>query len=324
MTSRPTVTVVIPCYNQGHFLPAAIDSVRAQTFERERLQLIVVDDGSTDDTAQIADRLGAAVIEQANRGLSTARNAGLRAAAGEFVVFLDADDELLPDAIATGMARFEERPALACILRYCLLIDEDGSPLPTRPPEIERRDIYAELLHRNVTWAPGAAMFRSTDVIDAGGFPSDVSATGDYSLYLRFARQGRLAYFHQPAVRYRQHGLNMSRDPAVMLQSTLTVLAAERHRVPPSLRREWIAGRREWCRFYGDQIVDEMRREWRDERRPHALARALVTLVRLCPGVALTHAGRKLSRLARGLPSAALDAPDRFTTASGRPRDTGR
>ena len=142
MTSRPTVTVVIPCYNQGHFLPAAIASVRAQTFEGERLQLIVVDDGSTDDTARVAGRLGAEVIEQANRGLSPARNAGLRAAAGEFVVFLDADDELLPDAIATGIARFDERPALACILRYCLLIDEYGLPVPTRPPEIERSDIY--------------------------------------------------------------------------------------------------------------------------------------------------------------------------------------
>jgi hypothetical protein len=116
----------------------------------------------------------------------------------------------------------------------------------------------------------------------------------------------------------------MSRDPIVMLAATLTVLDAERAVVPAAMRQEWAAGRQDWRRFYGDQIVDEMRREWRGARRIGALAREVSALVRLCPGVALTHTVRKLSRVARGLPAAGLDTPGRFHPASGRPRDTRR
>lgn len=324
--ARATVTVVIPCFNQGRFLTAAIRSVQVpeSAGSPADIELIVVDDGSSDDTARIARELGARVREQPNLGLSSARNAGLEAARGEFVVFLDADDELLPDAIASGIAEFEARPNLACVLRHCLLIDPDGSPLPTRAPAVEHGDVYAELLHRNVTWAPGAAMFRRSDVVAVGGFPLDAAPAGDYALYLRFARVGRLAYLNMPAARYRQHDHNMSRDPVVMLTATLRVLAAEWAVMPPAYRREWAAGWRDWCAFYGDQIVDRMRLEWRGRRRVSKLAGDLFALVDLCPRVALRHAARKLLRILRGLPAARLGPSGRFSAASGRTRNAGR
>jgi glycosyltransferase involved in cell wall biosynthesis len=97
-SGMPTVSVVIPCFNQAHFLATAIASAHAQ--QRVFVDTIVVDDGSRDDAAAVAKSCGAGtIIRQQNEGVSAARNAGLREARGEFVVFLDADDELIPDVL---------------------------------------------------------------------------------------------------------------------------------------------------------------------------------------------------------------------------------
>src|SRR5262245_14329418 len=98
---EPLVTVVIPCYNQAHFLGAALNSISSQTYRA--IETIVVDDGSTDDSGSVARAHGVRVLPQANQGVSAARNAGLRAASGDFVVFLDADDELMSHAVQSGV-----------------------------------------------------------------------------------------------------------------------------------------------------------------------------------------------------------------------------
>src|SRR5688572_30244041 len=103
------VTVVIPCYNHGRYLGEAIDSVLRQTWAQ--VEIIVVDDGSTDDTAQVAGRYDRVrYVHQANSGLAAARNAGARAGSGGHFVFLDADDRLTPAAIESGMRCFKMNP----------------------------------------------------------------------------------------------------------------------------------------------------------------------------------------------------------------------
>ncbi len=105
----PTVSVVIPCFNQGHFLAEAIDSVFAQTLPPS--ELLIVDDGSTDDTAAVARRYSSArYLAQPNLGLARARNRGLRAARSEFLVFLDADDRLRPGALDAGVEGTRSAP----------------------------------------------------------------------------------------------------------------------------------------------------------------------------------------------------------------------
>ena len=102
MSGLPLASVVIPCFDQAGYLRGALESVRAQTWPA--LESIVVDDGSTDDTSDVARVGGATMVgRQENQGLSAARNAGLASAHGEYVLFLDADDELLPDAVCTGV-----------------------------------------------------------------------------------------------------------------------------------------------------------------------------------------------------------------------------
>src|SRR5215211_9350661 len=99
------VSVVIPCYNQAHFLGEAIESVLSQSYRN--FEILVVDDGSTDNTSEVASRYERVrIVRQENRGLSGARNRGLREAKGEYVVFLDADDRLLPGALEASLGCF--------------------------------------------------------------------------------------------------------------------------------------------------------------------------------------------------------------------------
>ena len=101
----PLVTVVIPCYNQAHFLGEAIESVLSQSYRN--FELIVVDDGSTDETSEVASRYERVrLFQQENQGLAGARNRGLGEAKGEYVVFLDADDRLLAGALEAGLRCF--------------------------------------------------------------------------------------------------------------------------------------------------------------------------------------------------------------------------
>ena len=135
----PLVSVVIPCYNQAHFLSEAIESVLSQTCES--FEIIVVDDGSTDNTSELASRYQKVrLLRQENRGVSAARNAGLAESEGEYVVFLDADDRLLPEALEVGLECLDDHPecAFACS-HSCNMIAADGRFLETvQQPHIGR------------------------------------------------------------------------------------------------------------------------------------------------------------------------------------------
>jgi glycosyltransferase involved in cell wall biosynthesis len=112
---RLTVSVIIPCYNQAQFLPAALDSVLAQT--RPPLEVIVVDDGSTDATGAAAEGFAPRVrlLSQAQQGIGAARNTGVAAARGELIAFLDADDLWTPNSLALRLAPLEADRAVGCV-----------------------------------------------------------------------------------------------------------------------------------------------------------------------------------------------------------------
>lgn len=125
--SMPLVTVVIPSYNCARYLPEAIDSVLAQTYRS--IEIIVVDDGSTDNTAEVVAKYGDKIIyiKQENRGLSAARNTGILLSRGKYLVFLDSDDLLLPDMVEVMVRALEEHPECGAAYGGHLIIDEDGS-----------------------------------------------------------------------------------------------------------------------------------------------------------------------------------------------------
>ncbi len=122
------VSVVIPCYGQSHFLGEAIESVLAQTYPH--LEIVVVDDESMDNASSIASRYpGVRCVREENSGMAGARNVGIRSTNGDFLVFLDADDTLLPDAIEAGLRELEQHPECACAVGTYRRTSHDGKPL---------------------------------------------------------------------------------------------------------------------------------------------------------------------------------------------------
>ncbi len=323
MSARPLTSIVIPCFNHARFLPEAIESALAQA--GAPIEVIVVNDGSTDATSAVAQRYPTVrLVEQPNRGLSAARNAGLADAEGTYVVFLDADDRLLPGAVGVALAHAERDGSVALVAGRCQSIAEDGAPLPSAAPLPAAAGPYRALLAANFIWTPGAALCRRTAVVAAGGFDITVSASADYALYLRLARTQRVVCHDTAVVEYRQHGNNMSRDPVLMLKTTLRVLDMERQHVPPGLEDAFAAGRLGWREFYGDQMVQDLRVAIRHDPRAATIARCVWALARYYPGGAARHLGRAFARIARGVPRGEVE-PGRFrdTAASGRPGDAG-
>ena len=291
--AAPLISVVIPCFNQGRFLA---DAIRSAGADRSRtVEVIVVDDGSTDDTSRVAKRFPSVVyLAQPNSGLASARNRGLSATRGEFVVFLDADDMLAPDALRIGAAALEAHDECAFAAGRCRMMDVEGRLLPT--PEHPRLsyDAYTELLRHNYIWMPAMAIFRRTALVGIGGFDPNEQAAADYDLYLRLARQSPVFDHAAVVAYYRQHDANMSADSSRMLRETLRVHGRERvHvRTDPARLSAFREGRHRWREFYGTRVVEEIRRHVR-QREWLAAVRKTATLARYHPGGLRHHAWKK-------------------------------
>jgi glycosyltransferase involved in cell wall biosynthesis len=285
---RCLASIVIPCFNQAAFVGGAIASVAAQT--APATEIIVVDDGSTDSSAAVTSRYPhVRLIRQPNAGVAAARNAGLAAAYGDFVLFLDADDELLPDAVSIGCDALRRHPEAAAAAGRALPVDENGVPIGATWPALQRDDRlgYTGLLAANSIWTPGAAIFRRAILLRAGGFDSRWSGAADYALYLRLAAEWPITWHGQPVVKYRQHPAAMSQDHASMLRNTLAVLRAERALLTDADELcAWRAAVTAWRAWYGQRLFEACS----DDYRHHAW-RGLMThsidLLRLWPrGVA--------------------------------------
>ena len=182
MSTMPLVSVIIPCYNQGHFLGEAIRSTLDQTYPR--VEIIVVDDGSDDRTPEVARSYsGVRYVRQDNQGVSAARNAGFTLSRGEYVVFLDSDDRLRPEAIAANLAILDrERGAALCFGRT-VQFHPDGKTNPAA--NWVGVEPYLDLLCRNPISCPGSAMYRRRVLDSVGGFDPSLVPAEDYDMYLR-------------------------------------------------------------------------------------------------------------------------------------------
>lgn len=286
------VSIVIPCYNHARFLRDAIGSALAQS--HDDVEVIVVDDGSTDGSARVASSHGVRVARQANHGLSAARNAGLALSTGEVVIFLDADDRLRCDAARAGVDALRRVPEAMVAVGRCLLIDELGAPLPTDQPRVTSQ-FYEELLRRNYIWTPAIAAFRRRVFDDIGGFDPRVNPSADYDVYLRIARRFDFAPHDTVVAEYRQHGANMSRNPVLMLDATLAVLRRQRRHALRT-RRTWQAyreGARHWREWYGEHLVERFRAAIRTPGAKRDAARFAWHLIRLYPRGVAKHLRKK-------------------------------
>jgi glycosyltransferase involved in cell wall biosynthesis len=204
----PAVSVVIPVFNGARFLAEAVDSVLAQTFAD--LEIIVVDDGSTDATPAVAEGFGSRLryVRQANRGVAAARNTGLGMAAGTYVAFLDADDVWLPRKIERQIGCAEREPRLAAIGCGHFLTDERLNVRePVIPSPCDLSDLV--LFKSNGGLFPGALFARKAEVDAVGGFDPDLFICEDLDLAIRVMERADVTCLPEALLLYRQHDANI-------------------------------------------------------------------------------------------------------------------
>jgi glycosyltransferase involved in cell wall biosynthesis len=295
----PLVSVVITTYNHARFLAEAIESVLAQTYPC--LEILVVDDGSTDDPETVAGRYPSVrYLRQANQGLSSARNMGIRMSQGEYLVFLDADDRLLPTAVAAGLDCFKNNPHTAFVSGRYERITPAGESRPRPQKPLPSSDHYLELLRGNYIGMHATVMYRREAIVAAGQFKVGLPACEDYELYLRMARQYPVGTHEVPVAEYRIHESNMSRDLALMLPTVLSVLGTEREHVAGDARRAdaYREGRRMWSQYYGKRLFAQL---CEYGVRPDARTwRSLRILIRHAPLALVQAVGHRIVRRSRG------------------------
>lgn len=244
----PAVSVVIPAYNAAWCVSKAIDSVLAQDFDD--FEVIVVNDGSTDDTAPMLAAYGGAihVIDQPNGGMSSARNAGIRAARGELLAFLDADDWWLPAKLGKQVALMRARPDLGFCSCEARVEDMQGRLLNLWACPTWKEPFIAHLFGSgaDVPGSCSAVLARRSLVIAVGAFDETLQGAEDPDLWIRLAAVSGYACLAEPmAVVLRRPG-SVSRNLEAMRNSTLRMMAKNRHLLPRELQgaywRKCVAG----------------------------------------------------------------------------------
>lgn len=295
---RPLVSVVVPAWNAETWLGECLDSVLAQTGDFA-LEIIVVDDGSTDGTAALTQRFpGVRCISQPRRGPAAARNAGIAAAAGEFVAFLDADDLWPPGKLALQLGILRCHPDAALVFGDCrqfdaggprrqTLFESDGLGARVWGPGEVLNDPYRRLLTGNFM-TTGSVVARRQVLQALNGFAEDLRLVEDLELWLRIARQHPVAWCDQVCLLRRRHEANTSRDAEAMALAYLEVLRRQTPAAPgtggvtaaelaqlAALEHAHLA---EWALAQGS--AGAARRHARSAYAAHRSARALWLLLR--------------------------------------------
>jgi glycosyltransferase involved in cell wall biosynthesis len=295
--AAPPVSIIITTYNHARFLAEAIESALRQTVAAG--EVIIVDDGSTDDPGSFARQYPQVrLIRQSNQGLAAARNTGWRAARGRYVVFLDADDRLMPDAIAANLRRFDERPECAFVYGSFCYIDSAGELLNLPAfTKIVEEDAYVSLLEGNCIGMHATVMYRRDCLEQAGGFDPQLRVAEDYELYLRLVRRYRIKGGAECIAAYRRHDTNMSRDIPLMLDTTLAVL---RRQLPYATgsrawQRAFKTGIYNWKTYYVKAQLSQARDIARTSGLKQAPLRAVVKIFLMAPLEFLRISTRRVS-----------------------------
>ncbi len=276
--------MVIPCYNQAHFLSEAIESVLAQ--DHPHTEIVVVDDGSTDNTAKVAAHYPQVhLIRQQNQGLSAARNVGLESSHGDYILFLDADDRLLPGAVGAGLEALRAHPECAFAFGHYRYVTADGVPLPVPQQSPLDEDPYLKLLRcGNYIGMQATVVYRRDTLVSVGGFDASVEACEDYDLHMRIARRFPICQHNGLVAEYRQHDANMSHNAGWMLKWALKVLRAQREHLQAendyrvAYKKAYKIGTKIWIAWYSRQLADATQAHMRGRDWKAAIGELLVLL----------------------------------------------
>jgi glycosyltransferase involved in cell wall biosynthesis len=222
---RPLVSIVIPLYNQSQFVSGAIHSALNQTFKD--LEVIVVDDGSTDSGCEVVASFGEKIkyIYQKNQGLAAARNTGIREAQGDFIGLLDADDQWLPNYLETMISLANQHPEASVYYCCAQSMDLSGKNQPQLfgGPALSPDQIYPQLLRANFL-IPSTILMRRAAVVAAGLFDQSLRSCEDWDLWLRMLPQHQFYGTSKCLVKYRLHGNSLSTHTSFMQNAIQTVI----------------------------------------------------------------------------------------------------
>jgi glycosyltransferase involved in cell wall biosynthesis len=209
MTADPLVSVIIPTYNRAGIISRTIDNVFEQTYRN--FELIIVDDGSIDETLEVLKRYGdrIRVVAQKNAGPAVARNRGARAARGEIIAFQDSDDLWQPTKLDRQVALLEMDRSIPCCLCNVLMRVVDGKPFTSFEHSLIRFEHeegiwlnVADVLTTRFVLFNQAAAIRRWAFEKVGGFPEDLKYLEDYELPLRLSGVGPWTFIRKPLVVY--------------------------------------------------------------------------------------------------------------------------
>ena len=235
----PTVSVIIPAYNYGRYVESSIESALAQTYPIS--EIIVVDDGSTDETECVVGGFGEQVryIRLEHAGVSAARNRGVAESTGELLAFLDADDIWLPEKIAKQVARFSD-PEIGLV--YCGMQEFDSAS--GEPLDLQLNGAEGWVAHQHVLFegeiidAGGSAIMVSREAfVNVGGFDTRFRNGEDWEFCFRIAQRYKVGYVREALVDYRIHIANVTKDVAEMERSMLIALGKIFETEDEALRR---------------------------------------------------------------------------------------
>jgi len=221
----PLVSIIIPCYNQARYLPLAIRSVLVQS--RPDWEIVLVNDGSTDDTATVAAQFTDTRIHyiyQTNQGLSAARNTGIRATQGRYLAFLDSDDEWEPEFLEKCVQTLELNPNLAGVYTRNIFIDQEGQVLPHIGGEMVALAAFRNRTLEGGYFPPNAVLVATTVVREMGLFDVTLTSEEDWDLWLRISERYAMQSIAQPLARYRSYTGSMSTNAARMHSNRIAVL----------------------------------------------------------------------------------------------------
>jgi len=257
--SAAPISVVIPAYNAAAFIAEALESAFGQTLPPG--EVVVVDDGSSDETAAIAERFGARVIRQENRGLSAARNAGIRAARHEWIALLDADDTWEATKLEEQWAALQCCPEAHMAVTDHMKIEDGAVVQPSflAQPEVDyaRRkrlhpapDVACFPRIDEDFWGvgdflvPSAVLVRRETILMVGLFDEDLRFSEDIECFTRVLARSALVVVERPLMRYRLHAGNHSKNELEMtlcaIRITERMLHAP-HEYPPGAGAAWAA-----------------------------------------------------------------------------------
>lgn len=254
-----TISVIIPTYNSAPFLGACIDSVMNQTIKVQ--DIVVVDDGSTDETRATLARYGSAirVLTQERQGPYVCRNLGAARTTGEWLGFLDADDLWEPEKVATQLARASAR-GVPMVYSDRYNIGERGD-LPRRQSEHQQLGegrIFADLLTRGNVITTSSVLLRR-DVFDSqGGFDTTYPRAADWLMWLRVADRFEIGRCPEPLVGYRLHNANISRDTALVAACRLQIVGVAL-KLPSAQAFPWATKRQVWSETWRQNGWDAAR-----------------------------------------------------------------